>query len=130
MGCFATRRKSGSVVGAPSGEQAARALEPLTVSRAEQAVVADFDEAAGQDMLQQATGVNGGQTNLVTRQSEASENPAHLFTTEDHGQFLFRGRPHDAEDGPATVEGILVAEPDAAEAGSPRGQPAWGARWR
>ncbi|MEK6283803.1 MAG: hypothetical protein AABN95_25890 [Acidobacteriota bacterium] len=46
------------------------------------------------------------------------ENLSHLFTAEDDGQFLFRSRTHDIEDGPVTVEGLLVAEPDTADGDS------------
>ena len=37
----------------------------------------------------QAAGVDGLETNLVARQSEARENLAHLFLAEDDRQFLF-----------------------------------------
>ena len=63
----------------------------------------------------QAAGVDGGQTNFVARQSDAAKNLAHFREAEDDGQLLFRGRTHDAEDGPVTVERLLVEEPDAAD---------------
>jgi hypothetical protein len=62
----------------------------------------------------QTTGIDGGQTNLVTQHSDATKKLAHLLAAEDHGQLLVRGRTHDAEDGPVTIERLLVEEPDAA----------------
>ena len=50
-------------------------------------------------------------------QSDEGENFAHLGDAEDDGQFLFRRRAHDAEDGPAPVERVLVEEADAADGG-------------
>ncbi len=63
----------------------------------------------------QAAGVDGRETNFVTWQSHARQNLAHFREAEDDGQLLFRGRTHDAEDGPRAVEGLFVAELNAAE---------------
>ena len=57
----------------------------------------------------------GGETNSVAWQSEALENLAHFGDAEDDGQLLFGHRPHDAKDGPATVERVLVEKADAAD---------------
>ena len=73
------------------------------------------DLQMGAFLQAQAAGVDGGQTDLVARQSDAAENLAHFRAAEDDGQFLFRRRAHDVEDGPVSVERLLVEEPDAAD---------------
>jgi hypothetical protein len=68
-----------------------------------------------------AAGVDGLETDLVAWQSGAGENLTHLFFAEDDGQFLFRRRAHDAEDGPITIERVLLEKADATDGNGHRG---------
>jgi hypothetical protein len=73
------------------------------------------DAQIGSFLQTQAAGVDGAETNFVTRQSDVTENLTHLCEAEDDGQLLLRRRTHDAEDGPATVERLFVEESDPAD---------------
>src|SRR4030095_14706730 len=63
----------------------------------------------------QAAGVDGGETNVVARQSDATEYLSHFRQAEDDGQFLFWGWTHQTEGGPILFQRALKEELNAAD---------------
>src|SRR5258705_5799144 len=72
------------------------------------------DPQIGAFLKPQTAGVDGGETNFVTRQSDATENLAHFRQAEDDRQFLLGRSPHEVEGAPIFVQGALKEELDAA----------------
>src|SRR5215813_1470868 len=58
----------------------------------------------------QTTAVDGGEANLVTRQSDVGKEVEHFGEAEDDGQLLFRRRAHDVEGGPFFLQRVLKEE--------------------
>ena len=63
----------------------------------------------------QTTGVDGGEADSVTEESDTAENLAHLFEAEDHRQLLLARGADKAEGGPVSVEGVLEEARDATQ---------------
>ena len=63
----------------------------------------------------QAARVDGREADFLAWQLKPAENLAHFGAIEDDGQFLFRGGPHNAKDGPLRLERLLIAEADATD---------------
>ena len=63
----------------------------------------------------QSTGIDGGETSPIAKQSDLRENLSHFFPAEDDGQLLFSRRAHQLERGQRTLEGVLVEELQAAQ---------------
>ena len=61
----------------------------------------------------QAAGIDGGETNFVTRQSDERQNLAHFFAAQNNRQLLLARRAQDTEDGPIALKGAFVEKLDA-----------------
>src|SRR5207249_308215 len=63
----------------------------------------------------QAAGIDGRQASPVDRSAHATQNALDLLAAQDHGQFLFLGWTEQFQGGPASLEGGLEQEFDAAK---------------
>jgi hypothetical protein len=63
----------------------------------------------------QAAGIDGRQASPVDRHAHATQNALDLLAAQDHGQFLFLGWTEQFQGGPASLEGVLEQEFDAAK---------------
>jgi len=63
----------------------------------------------------QTTGVDGGETDFVARQSNQSQKLSHFGHTEDDRQLPFGGWADDVESGPLLIQGVLKEELEPAD---------------